>query len=48
MDDKDDLWAQILSDYRCQIAALDDMKEAMGDDFVDPRDHTGTRDEGSE
>ena len=46
MDNKDDLWTRIMSDYRCQIAAIDGMKEAMGDDFVDPRDHKGTNVEG--
>ena len=46
MNNKDDLWARIMSDYRCQIAAIDGMKEAMGDDFVDPRDHKGTNVEG--
>ena len=46
MNNKDDLWARIMSDYRCQIAAIDGMKEAMGDAFVDPREHKGTNVEG--
>ena len=40
-DDKDSLWTRATFDYRCQLAAIDGMREVMGDDFVYPRDHTG-------
>ena len=31
-----------MSDYECQLSAIEGMKEVMGDAFVDPREHKGT------
>ena len=42
-DDKQELWARVLSDYKCQLSCLEGMKEVLGDKFVDPRDYKGTR-----
>ncbi len=42
-DDKKELWARVLSDYKCQLSCLEGMKEVLGDEFVDPRDYKGTR-----
>ena len=33
------MWNRILSDYRCQVAAVDGMREVLGDSFEDPRTH---------
>jgi hypothetical protein len=41
-DDKKELWARVLSDYKCQLSCLEGMKEVLGDKFVDPRDYKGT------
>ncbi len=35
------LWKRIMSDHKCILAALEGMKMAMGDNFVDPREHKG-------
>ena len=43
-DDKIELWARVVSDYRCQLSCLEGMKEVLGDKFVDPREYKGTRD----
>ena len=40
-DDKDSVWTRVMSDYRCQLSAVDGMRDVMGDTFVDPRDHAG-------
>jgi hypothetical protein len=32
------LWKRILSDYKCQLAAIEGMCLALGDNFKDPRD----------
>jgi hypothetical protein len=42
-DDKHELWGRVLSDYRCQQACLEGMKEVLGEKFVDPRDYHGIR-----
>jgi hypothetical protein len=42
-DDKSELWARVVSDYKCQLSCLEGMKEVLGDKFVDPRDYKGTR-----
>ncbi len=30
-----------LSDYKCQLSAIEGMRLALGDTFVDPREHKG-------
>jgi hypothetical protein len=40
------LWKRILSDYKCQLAAIEGMRLALGDNFKDPRDHKGHSGEG--
>ena len=38
------MWARIISDYNCQLSAIEGMKEVMGDGFEDPRDYNGIAD----
>jgi hypothetical protein len=33
------LWKRIISDHKCQLAAIEGMKMAMGDKFMDPREY---------
>ncbi len=40
------LWKRILSDYKCQLAAIEGMRLALGDNFNDPRDYKGQSGEG--
>jgi hypothetical protein len=40
------LWKRILSDYKCQLAAIEEMRVALGDNFKDPRDYKGQSGEG--
>jgi hypothetical protein len=40
------LWKRILSDYKCQLAAIEGMRLALGDNFKDPRDFKGQSGEG--
>ncbi len=40
---EDALWKRVLSDYRCQLAFLEGMKEVLEGKFVDPREHRGTQ-----
>jgi hypothetical protein len=35
------LWKRIISDHKCQLAAIEGMKMAMGDNFLDPREYKG-------
>jgi hypothetical protein len=35
------LWKRILSDYKCQLSAIEGMRLPLGDTFVDPREHEG-------
>ncbi len=35
------LWKRIISDHKCQLAAIEGMKMAMGYKFVDPREYKG-------
>jgi len=35
---KDALWARVISDYKCQLSAIEGWRKVMGDDFIDPRD----------
>jgi hypothetical protein len=37
------LWQRVLSDYRCQLAFLEGMKEVLADGFTDPRTYRGVR-----
>jgi hypothetical protein len=39
------LWKRILSDYKCQLSAIEGMRLALGAAFVDPREHKGTNGE---
>jgi hypothetical protein len=39
------LWKRIMSDHKCQLAAIEGMKMAMGDAFVDPREYKGNNGE---
>lgn len=41
---KDALWARVMSDYKCQLSAIEGMKEVMGGAFAGPREHKGTAD----
>ncbi len=34
-----------MPDHKCQLAAIEGMKMAMGDNFVDPREHKGNNGE---
>jgi hypothetical protein len=34
-----------MSDYKCQLSAIEGMKMVIGDKFVDPREHTGSNGE---
>jgi hypothetical protein len=38
---EESLWKRILSDYKCQLSAIEGMRLALGDAFVDPREHKG-------
>jgi hypothetical protein len=35
------LWKRIISDHKCQLAAIEGMKMAMGETFLDPREYKG-------
>jgi hypothetical protein len=35
------LWKRIISDHKCQLAAIEGMKMAMGEKFMDPREYKG-------
>jgi hypothetical protein len=35
------LWKRIISDYKCQLSAIEGMKLAMGPKFEDPREYKG-------
>jgi hypothetical protein len=37
------LWKRVLSDYKCQLAAIEGMQLTMGTDFVDPRETRGVQ-----
>jgi hypothetical protein len=37
------LWKRVLSDYRCQLAFLEGMKEVLADSYTDPREYRGVR-----
>jgi hypothetical protein len=43
LDTKAALWARVLSDYACLEAARDGMEKALGDKYVDPREHKGVQ-----
>ncbi len=40
---KEALWKRVLSDYRCQLAYLESMKEVLADKYTDPRDYKGVQ-----
>jgi hypothetical protein len=42
-DTKAALWARVLSDYACLEAARQGMEKALGDKYVDPREHKGVQ-----
>ena len=35
------LWKRVISDYKCQLAAIEGMRLALGTKFTDPRDYKG-------
>ncbi len=37
------LWKRVLSDYKCQLAAIEGMQLTMGTNFVDPRETRGVQ-----
>ena len=37
------MWQRILSDYKCQLSAIEGMRLGMGDSFIDPREHKGNQ-----
>jgi hypothetical protein len=37
------LWKRVLSDYKCQLAAIEGMQLTMGTNFVDPRETWGVQ-----
>ncbi len=41
IDGDDAIWRRVLSDYRCQLAFLEGMKEVLADKYKDPRDVKG-------
>ena len=41
---KEALWCRVISDYKCQISAIEGMREVMGDAFEDPREYKGVAD----
>jgi len=43
LDSKAALWARVLSDYACLESARHGMEEALGDKYVDPREHKGVQ-----
>ena len=43
LDTKAALWARVLSDYACLEAARQGMEKALGDKYVDPREHKGVQ-----
>jgi hypothetical protein len=40
------LWQRVLSDYKCQLSAIEGMRLALGPNFTDPREHKGDQGEG--
>jgi hypothetical protein len=40
------LWQRVMSDYKCQLSAIEGMRLALGNSFNDPRDHKGNQGEG--
>jgi hypothetical protein len=35
-----------MSDYKCQLSAIEGMQLALGSTFIDPREHKGKQGEG--
>ncbi len=35
------LWKRVISDYKCQLSAIEGMRLALGKKFIDPRDYKG-------
>ena len=42
-EDKSLLWQRVMEDYRCQVSAIEGMKMAMCNNFVDPRETRGVQ-----
>jgi hypothetical protein len=40
------LWQRVISDYKCQLSAIEGMRLALGPRFNDPRDHKGDQGKG--
>jgi hypothetical protein len=40
------LWQRVMSDYKCQLSAIEGMRLALGASFNDPREHKGNQGDG--
>jgi hypothetical protein len=40
------LWQRVISDYKCQLAAIEGMRLILGKEFKDPRDYRGSQGDG--
>jgi hypothetical protein len=40
------LWQRVISDYKCQLSAIEGMKHSLGKEFKDPRDYRGSQGDG--
>ncbi len=40
------LWQRVMSDYKCQLSAIEGMRLALGSGFNDPREHKGNQGDG--
>jgi hypothetical protein len=41
------LWQRVMSDYKCQLSAIESMRLALGTSFNDPRDYKGNQGDGA-
>jgi hypothetical protein len=37
------LWQRVMSDYKCQLSAIESMRLALRAGFTDPREHKGNQ-----
>jgi hypothetical protein len=42
------LWKRVISDYKCQLAAIEGMRHSLGKEFKDPRDYRGSQGDGND
>ena len=40
------LWQRVISDYKCQLSAIEGMRHSLGKEFKDPRDYRGSQGDG--